>query len=289
MNRGLLNTISLTSLHGIGASQSEKMRKIGLNTVQDLLLHFPLRYEDHTRLYHIKDLMPGTTATITGEVLQTKVVFGRKRMMTCLISDGTGNLTLRFFNFSAAMKNSLAEGRQVTAYGEVRRGNTGPEIIHPEYKVSQEADNVTLQENLTPVYPTTEGVRQATLRKVMDQAIAMLDSSNIQELLPEEFSRSLISLPDAIRLLHNPPPDVSLDELEKGHHPAQKRLILEELLAHHLSMLAIRAGNERLYAEPLISTGKLKTPLLANLPFSPTNAQNALSRKSKLIYTKMRR
>lgn len=99
MNNGLLDTISLTSLHGIGASQSEKMRKIGLNTVQDLLLHFPLRYEDHTRLYQIKDLLPGTTATITGEILQTKVVFGRKRMMTCLISDGTGNLTLRFFFF----------------------------------------------------------------------------------------------------------------------------------------------------------------------------------------------
>ncbi|MEY1474234.1 OB-fold nucleic acid binding domain-containing protein, partial [Providencia manganoxydans] len=112
-------------------SQSEKMRKIGLNTVQDPLLHFPLRYEDHTRLYQIKDLLPGTTATITGEILQTKVVFGRKRMMTCLISDGTGNLTLRFFNFSVAMKNNLAEGKQDTAYGEVRRGNRGPEIIHP--------------------------------------------------------------------------------------------------------------------------------------------------------------
>ncbi|KLN46264.1 ATP-dependent DNA helicase RecG [Providencia rettgeri] len=274
MNSGLLDTISLTSLHGIGASQSEKMRKIGLNTVQDLLLHFPLRYEDHTRLYQIKDLLPGTTATITGEILQTKVVFGRKRMMTCLISDGTGNLTLRFFNFSAAMKNNLAEGRQVTAYGEIRRGNTGPEIIHPEYKVSQDTGNITLQENLTPVYPTTEGVRQATLRKVMEQALRLLDSGKIKELLPEELSRGMISLPDAIRLLHNPPPNVALIELEKGHHPAQKRLILEELLAHHLSMLAIRAGNERLYAEPLTTSGQLKSQLLAQLPFSPTNAQN---------------
>lgn len=274
MNNGLLDTISLTSLHGVGASQSEKMRKIGLNTVQDLLLHFPLRYEDHTRLYQIKDLLPGTTATITGEVLQTKVVFGRKRMMTCLISDGTGNLTLRFFNFSAAMKNNLAEGRQVTAYGEVRRGNTGLEIIHPEYKVSKETSNISLQENLTPVYPTTEGVRQATLRKVMEQALGLLDSGKIKELLPEELSRGMISLPDAIRLLHNPPPNVALSELEKGHHPAQKRLVLEELLAHHLSMLAIRAGNERLYAQPLVASGQLKSQLLAQLPFSPTNAQN---------------
>lgn len=273
MNSRLLDTISLTTLHGVGASQSEKLTKIGLNTVQDLLLHLPLRYEDHTRLYQIRDLLPGTTATIVGEVLQTKVVFGRKRMMTCLITDGTGNLTLRFFNFSAAMKNSLAEGRHVIAYGEVRRGNTGPEIIHPEYKVSQDTTNIALQEHLTPVYPTTEGVRQATLRKLIEQALVLLKSGQIKELLPEELSRGLISLPDAIHLLHTPPANVALSELEKGQHPAQKRLILEELLAHHLSMLAIRAGNQRLYAQPMATTGQLKPQFLSQLPFSPTNAQ----------------
>ncbi|MEY0303292.1 ATP-dependent DNA helicase RecG [Providencia manganoxydans] len=273
MNSGLLDTISLTTLHGVGASQSEKLSKIGLNTVQDLLLHLPLRYEDHTRLYQIRDLLPGTTATIVGEVLQTKVVFGRKRMLTCLISDGTGNLTLRFFNFSAAMKNSLAEGRHVIAYGEVRRGNSGPEIIHPEYKVSQDTTNIALQEHLTPVYPTTDGVRQATLRKLIEQALVLLESGQLKELLPEELSRGLISLPDAIRLLHTPPANVALSELEKGQHPAQKRLILEELLAHHLSMLAIRAGNQRLYAQPMPTTAQLKPQFLSQLPFSPTNAQ----------------
>ncbi|MFY3770704.1 ATP-dependent DNA helicase RecG [Providencia manganoxydans] len=273
MNSGLLDTISLTTLHGVGASQSEKLSKIGLNTVQDLLLHLPLRYEDHTRLYQIRDLLPGTTATIVGEVLQTKVVFGRKRMLTCLISDGTGNLTLRFFNFSAAMKNSLAEGRHVIAYGEVRRGNSGPEIIHPEYKVSQDTTNIALQEHLTPVYPTTDGVRQATLRKLIEQALVLLESGQLKELLPEELSRGLISLPDAIRLLHTPPANVALSELEKGQHPAQKRLILEELLAHHLSMLAIRAGNQRLYAQPMPTTAQLKSQFLSQLPFSPTNAQ----------------
>nr|ELR5038896.1 ATP-dependent DNA helicase RecG [Providencia stuartii]ELR5083048.1 ATP-dependent DNA helicase RecG [Providencia stuartii] len=273
MNSGLLDTISLTTLHGVGASQSEKLSKIGLNTVQDLLLHLPLRYEDHTRLYQIRDLLPGTTATIVGEVLQTKVVFGRKRMLTCLISDGTGNLTLRFFNFSAAMKNSLAEGRHVIAYGEVRRGNSGPEIIHPEYKVSQDTTNIALQEHLTPVYPTTDGVMQATLRKLIEQALVLLESGQLKELLPEELSRGLISLPDAIRLLHTPPANVALSELEKGQHPAQKRLILEELLAHHLSMLAIRAGNQRLYAQPMPTTAQLKPQFLSQLPFSPTNAQ----------------
>ncbi|MEI9534671.1 ATP-dependent DNA helicase RecG [Moellerella wisconsensis] len=274
MKNGLLDTVSLISLHGVGASQAEKLSKIGLNTVQDLLLHFPLRYEDHTRLYHISDLLPGSTATISGEILQTKVVFGRRKMMTCLITDGTGNLTLRFFNFTAAMKNSLAEGRKIIAYGEIRRGNLGAEIIHPEYKVKQENDLIHLQETLTPVYPTTDGLRQTTLRKLLEQALTLIDTENIAELLPEELRQGLISLPEAIKLLHSPPPDIELSELDAGRHPAQKRLILEELLAHHLSMLAIRAGAQRLYAEPLPAKGDLTQRFLQQLPFSPTKAQN---------------
>ncbi len=274
MKSGLLDTISLISLQGVGASQAEKLSKIGLNTVQDLLLHLPLRYEDHTQLYQIKALMPGSTATISGEILQTKVLFGKRKMMTCLITDGTGNLTLRFFNFSAAMKNNLAVGKQVIAYGEVRRGVMGPEIIHPEYKISQSSAEIALQETLTPVYPTTEGLRQVSLRKLIDQALLLLITGEIPELLPETLNNGLISLPEAIKLLHRPPPDILLSELETGRHPAQRRLVLEELLAHHLSMLATRAGAQQLYAMPLAPTGDLKLRFLQQLPFSPTKAQD---------------
>ncbi|CQR18528.1 TPA: ATP-dependent DNA helicase RecG [Yersinia enterocolitica] len=273
MRGRLLDAVPLSTLSGVGASQAGKLAKMGLETIQDLLLHLPLRYEDRTRLYRIGDLLPGLSVTVEGEVLRSDISFGRRRMMTCQISDGSGVLTLRFFNFNAAMKNSLSPGKHVIAYGEAKRGNTGPEIIHPEYRVHGENIGVELQESLTPVYPTTEGIRQATLRKLIDQALAMLNSSVIAELLPIELSRSLISLPEAIHTLHRPPADIQLADLEQGKHPAQRRLIMEELLAHNLSMLAVRAGAQSYRALPLLPEEQLKQRFLAALPFTPTHAQ----------------
>ncbi|AHM76479.1 ATP-dependent DNA helicase RecG [Yersinia hibernica] len=273
MKGRLLDAVPLSTLSGVGASQAGKLAKMGLETIQDLLLHLPLRYEDRTQLYRIGDLLPGIAVTVEGEVLRSDISFGRRRMMTCQISDGSGVLTLRFFNFNAAMKNSLSPGKHVIAYGEAKRGNTGPEIIHPEYRVHGENIGVELQESLTPVYPTTEGIRQATLRKLIDQALAMLDGSVIAELLPIELSRSLISLPEAIHTLHRPPADIQLADLEQGKHPAQRRLIMEELLAHNLSMLAVRAGAQSYRALALLPEEQLKQRFLAALPFTPTRAQ----------------
>ncbi|MGQ8818750.1 ATP-dependent DNA helicase RecG [Serratia sp. NA_13] len=274
MKGRLLDAIPLTTLSGVGASQAGKLVKIGLETIQDLLLHLPLRYEDRTRLYPINDLQPGIFATVEGEVLRTDISFGRRRMLTCQISDSTGLLTMRFFNFNAAMKNSLATGRRVTAYGEVKRGNHGAEIIHPEYRIQGESSEIELQESLTPVYPTTEGIRQATLRKLTDQALELLDTCAITELLPPELSGGLMSLPQALHTLHRPPPDIQLVDLEQGKHPAQKRLIMEELLAHNLSMLAVRAGAQSYQALPLMPDDRLKTQFLTQLPFTPTGAQD---------------
>ncbi|MFA3763031.1 ATP-dependent DNA helicase RecG [Yersinia sp. 2544 StPb PI] len=273
MKGRLLDAVPLSTLSGVGASQAGKLAKMGLETIQDLLLHLPLRYEDRTRLYRIGDLMPGLSVNVEGEVLRSDITFGRRRMMTCQISDGSGVLTLRFFNFNAAMKNSLSPGKHVIAYGEVKRGNTGAEIIHPEYRVHGENIGVELQESLTPVYPTTEGIRQATLRKLIDQALAMLDTCVIAELLPIELSRSLISLPEAIHTLHRPPANIQLTDLDQGKHPAQRRLIMEELVAHNLSMLAVRAGAQSYRALPLLAEQQLKQRFLAALPFSPTHAQ----------------
>ena len=273
MKGRLLDAVPLTTLTGVGASQAAKLAKIGLDTIQDLLLHLPLRYEDRTRLYPINDLLPGIFATVEGEVLRSDISFGRRRMLTCQISDGTGILTMRFFNFNAAMKNSLATGRRVTAYGEIKRGNHGAEIIHPEYRLQGEHDDVELQASLTPVYPTTEGVRQATLRKLTDQALELLDTCAITELLPPELSGGMMSLPQALHTLHRPPPDIQLADLELGKHPAQKRLIMEELLAHNLSMLAVRAGAQSYHAQPLLPDDALKKAFLAQLPFAPTGAQ----------------
>jgi len=273
MKGRLLDAIPLSSLTGVGAAQSSKLAKIGLVNVQDLLLHLPLRYEDRTQLYTIADLLPGIYATVEGEVLNCNVTFGGRRMMTCQISDGSGILTLRFFNFSAAMKNSLATGKRVLAYGEAKRGKYGAEMIHPEYRVQGDLTSPALADTLTPVYPTTEGIKQATLRKLTDQALELLDTCTIAELLPAELAQGMMSLPEALRTLHRPPPTLQLADLESGQHPAQRRLILEELLAHNLSMLALRAGAQRFHAQPLAAQDELKNQLLASLPFKPTGAQ----------------
>ncbi len=274
MKGRLLDAVPLSALTGVGASQSSKLAKIGLHTVQDLLLHLPLRYEDRTQLYPIGELLPGVYATVEGEVLNSSITFGGRRMMTCQISDGTGILTMRFFNFNAAMKNSLATGRRVLAYGEAKRGKYGAEMIHPEYRIQGDQSAPAVQETLTPVYPTTEGVKQATLRKLTDQALELLETCAISELLPPELAQGMMSLPEALRTLHRPPPSMQLVDLESGKHPAQHRLILEELLAHNLSMLALRAGAQRYHAQPLTANDTLKETLLAALPFRPTGAQN---------------
>ncbi|MGL9735595.1 MAG: ATP-dependent DNA helicase RecG [Symbiopectobacterium sp.] len=274
MKSHLLNNQPLNTLTGVGASQAAKLARLGLETVQDVLLHLPLRYEDRPHLYAIGNLLPGIYATVEGDVLRNDIVFRRKRMLTCQISDGSGVLTMRFFNFNAAIKNSLAPGQHVIAYGEIKRGKNGAEIIHPEYRVQGDAHQpVKLQASLTPVYPTTEGVRQATLRKLTDQALERLDAQPIEELLPQELSRGMIGLPEALHTLHRPPASTQLNELEHGKHPAQVRLIMEELLAHHLSMLAVRAGAQRHRALALHTQDELKTRLLAALPFALTQAQ----------------
>lgn len=273
MSGQLLDTIALTELAGVGAKMAEKLTKIGLNTVQDLLFHLPLRYEDRTRIWPIAGVMPGQHLTIQGEVLNTSITFGKRKMLSVKISDGNGAATLRFFNFNAAMKNSLAEGKQVKAYGEIKRGKFGVEIIHPDYKVFSETTELSVEETLTPVYPTTDGLRQLTLRSLTDQALKLLDKAAVSELLPEGLYDRQMTLAQALRIMHRPTPDVSLEQLEEGKHPAQHRLILEELLAQNLSMLAVRSNSQRHDAWPLSAKDTLKQQFLAGLPFHPTGAQ----------------
>lgn len=273
MSGKLLDTIALTELAGVGAKMAEKLEKIGLSTVQDLLFHLPLRYEDRTRIWPIANAMPGQHLTIQGEVLNSSISFGKRRMLTVKISDNSGSATLRFFNFNAAMKNSLSEGKQVKAYGELKRGKFGLEIIHPDYKVFSEPTELSVEETLTPVYPTTDGLRQLTLRNLTDQALSLLDKAAVSELLPDGLYDRQMTLAQALHIMHRPTPDVSLDQLEEGKHPAQHRLILEELLAQNLSMLAVRSKSQQHDAWSLPACDTLKKKLLDSLPFSPTGAQ----------------
>ncbi|WP_270832021.1 ATP-dependent DNA helicase RecG [Aeromonas sp. QDB03] len=269
-----LDKISLDSLKGVGSKMQEKLERLGLATVQDLLFHLPLRYEDRTQVWPIGDLPPGLHGAVEGEIQDTQLVMRRRRMLVCRISDGTGTLTLRFFNFTAAQKNSLSPGRLMRCFGEVRPGKYGLEMAHPEYKLLGEEQAGQTEEALTPVYPTTEGLRQLTLRSLTDQALTQLDLYGVEELLPAGLYPQQIDLAAALKLLHRPPPSVALVLLESGQHPAQQRLVLEELLAHNLSVLKVRAQAQTQLARALKPAPALVEQLLSALPFTPTGAQN---------------
>ncbi|MBD1576828.1 ATP-dependent DNA helicase RecG [Vibrio sp. S11_S32] len=273
MQTQLLSAVPLTSLAGVGAKAAEKLSKIGLNSIQDLLFHLPLRYEDRTRIYPMPQLHAGLFAAVQGKVMHCDTHFGRRKMLTVKISDGHGTVTLRFFNFNAGMKNSFSEGRLLYAYGEIKRGGMGLEIMHPDYHFISGADGPELEQTLTPIYPTTEGLRQTTLKNLTDQALELLDSATVSELLPAGLYDNQISLNQALHTVHRPPPSLDMQQFEQGKLPAQHRLIMEELLAQNLSMIDIRNQGQQDPALPLACAGQLKQQLLQALPFTPTNAQ----------------
>ena len=277
MNTQLLDGVPLTSLSGVGVAIAEKLSRIGIQNVQDLLFHLPMRYEDRTRITPISDVRPESFATIEGYVQHTEVQFGRRPILSVTLSDGTSKIMLKFFNFNAGMKNSLATGVRVKAFGEIKRGRYMAEIHHPEYQIIRNNQPLALAETLTPIYSTTEGLKQASLRKMTEQALAVLQNVQVAELLPELYNPHQYSLKDALALLHRPPPSVSAEVLEKGEHPAQKRLIFEELLAHNLAMQQLRLGVKQQYAEPLTYKSDLKSRFLTSLPFEPTNAQKRVT------------
>ncbi len=268
-----LDKMSLSLLKGVGDKMLEKLHRLGLETVQDLLFHLPLRYEDRTHICPIAGLMPGMHTSVVGEIVDSNISYGRKRMLICRMRDDSGTLTLRFFNFAAAQKNSLTAGTRLRAFGEIRPGHHGLEIIHPEYSLLQGDQPASAEASLTPVYGTTEGLRQINLRQLTDQALALLEQQPLQEWLPDGLYDRQLGLNEAVRLLHRPPPDVALFELERGQHPAQQRLVMEELLAHNLSVLKVREQSQSHQARSLAHPGRLIDDFLARLPFSPTVAQ----------------
>ena len=266
-------SLSITSFKGVGPKVAEKLAKLGLYTVQDVLFHLPLRYEDRTRIVPIGSLRPGDSAVVQGEVQLTEIKFGRRRSLLSRISDGTGSLTIRLFHFNAAQKASLQRGATVRCYGEVRRGASTLELIHPEYSLVQAEVEADVETSLTPVYPATDGVHQLRLRDLSEQAMSHIAS--LREWLPADLLESLAmpTLRDALRTLHRPTPDIPLHGLSEGEHPAQQRLAFEELLAQHLSMRQLRDRMQDHQAPALQNSGELNNQFLQQLPFELTVAQ----------------
>ncbi|MDN3652385.1 ATP-dependent DNA helicase RecG [Thalassotalea ponticola] len=275
-HQGLANLaqVPVSVLKGVGPSIASKLEKLGLCSVQDLLFHLPLRYEDRTRVYRIRDLMPGIHVAVVGTVVDNHVQFGKRRMLLVRINDGSAELTLRFFHFSAAQKNNLSTGATVRCFGEIQRGGRGFEMIHPEYKIADaNQDAIPVEQTLTAVYPTTDGLRQISIRNICEQALQRLERGQVEELLPQQFRNDGLTLAEAIKQIHKPTPEMSTQLLEQGRHPAQIRLIREELLAHNLSMLKLRQSSDKHPAKAMTIDTTLEQQFLASLPFSPTGAQ----------------
>jgi ATP-dependent DNA helicase RecG len=274
-NSPALGDLPVTVLKGVGPSVAEKLARLDLHTIQDLLLHLPYRYQDRTRIVPIGSLLPGIEALIVGNVEITDVVYRKKRSMLCRVSDGTGFITLRFFYFSGKQQQRLSRGTRLRCFGEVRNGPNSLEIIHPEYEILGDDEQAISSDALTPFYPATEGVQQQTLRKLITQAIEKY-LPELTECLPEKLLNelNLPSLQDALRAVHQPDKHADTEALLSGNHPLQQRLSFEELLAHQVSLKTMLRKKQKKKAPAISNTGKLKQKFISSLGFSLTGAQN---------------
>src|SRR5690606_29495100 len=228
-------------------------------------------------IYAIADLMPLMHGTVLGEVVSSEIQLGKRRSWLVKIKDGSGYLTLRFFHFSAAQKNAVTPGVLLRCFGEAKRGPRGLEMLHPEYRLHNDELLTEVSETLTPIYPTTEGLRQATWRSLTDAALLHLQRSQPDEYLPASQTQHSWSLTEALTYIHRPPPDASLQLLELGKHPAQQRLIIEELVAQQLSMHKLRSQSQQQQAIALQLDKNLQQRFLSALPFAPTGAQHRVT------------
>jgi len=270
----------VTTLPGVGPALAATLAKLGLETVQDLWFHLPLRYEDRTRLTAIRELRPGDTAQVEGRVDAVERGFRYRPQLRVAISDASqATLLLRFFHFNKSQVDQLAIGTRLRCYGEVRLGKQGLEMVHPQYQRIVGDAPVAVQERLTPVYPTTEGLGPARLAGVIERALQRLPADAELELIPAPLRKvyKLSSLRAALLYVHRPPPDADLAGLLFGNHPAQRRLAFEELLAQHLSLKRLRISMRRHAAPRLRGDGELRARFLAGLPFAPTRAQQRVT------------
>ena len=264
----------ITQLKGVGPKMAENLQKLDIEKVQDLLFHLPLRYQDRTQLYPIGSTDHAQEVLVEGIVEHSEIVFRGRRMMICTISDGTGMLTLRFFHFSKAQQTALSRGTRVSAFGEVRIGKTSREMVHPEYKILAADADLNLTDALTPIYPATKGLQQRSLLRLASQALSHLDS--LADLIPEPIceQNQLSNLKSALKTLHQPSSDIAVLDLQIRNHPAQRRLIFEELLAHHLSLRKLREQQKQALGFPFTIQSQYFERLKASLPFALTNAQS---------------
>ena len=271
----MLSEYTLDNLKGVGPKQLEKLHKLGLFVVRDLLFHLPLRYQDKTRKTEIDSIMIGQEALIEGEIFSQHLTQGRRSSLLVKIQSPTGVfLTLRFFHFHYRQAQQFSRGKTLRVFGEVRTGPNGYEIVHPVYQFIDPNYPPPLDDTLTPTYPTTEGFGQASLLKLMKQALVLIEQYPLAELLPDELlaAETLPDLNQAIKTLHQPQPQDDLKQIKAFKHPAQQRLIIEELISHQVGLQLLRKTEKQRYA-PALPNSRMANELIMSLPFELTGAQ----------------
>lgn len=274
-----LANLDCTSLKGVGPKLAEKLQKLHVHNVLDLLLHLPLRYEDRTKIRTIASLKDGDRALIKVQVELSQIQYGKRRSLLCRASDQTASIDFRFFYFNKSQQQRLEKGAEFYAFGEVRRFGYQCNIVHPELTPVDSDNAAPLLDSLTPVYPTTDGLHQNSLRQLTRQAVALLEKHPIDNLLPQEIQQEF-KLPDinqALRWIHTPPKDATPESLHEFDSPSASRLICEELLAHQLSMMLQRHKQQELEAFAMKGTQSLQQQLIETLPFTLTKAQHRVS------------
>ena len=273
--------MQLTKLKGIGIKTAEKLQKLGISKVIDLLFHLPLRYQDKTKITLIDDLHFGQTAMVEGNIVKSYLTNARKPMLVCEIFDGTNTLTLKFFNHFYSQRAKMVPDSKIRAFGEVRYGKYMKEMLHPEYEHFTKP--LPLADSLTAIYPKSEGINQSTIQKAIKQVLTLLANNEIviNDYLPEEIltNLQLPTLYDALKYVHKPPANANTSALMAGNHPCQQRLVLEEILAHLLAMKQLKQQAQKLYAPQLPIKKSTIQSFLKQLPFRLTNAQVKVSKE----------
>jgi len=267
----------LTDFKGVGPKIAEKLHGIGIKNPVDLLFHLPLRYQDRTRVRKIRSIKPREFVLIEGHIVSSGVKFGKRRSLLVNITDSSSVINIRLFHFSKNQEKSFTEGTLIQCFGEVRWGMNSLEMVHPEYIFPETANKSLIESYITPVYPLTEGLQQHSLRKIILQALDFFQHGKIplEDFIPEKIATPLHlpSLANALLKVHQPDNLNEVAALLEFQHPAQTRLVLEELLAHQLSLKKIRLAVQKFSAPHLQGAEELITQFKNNLPFSLTNAQ----------------
>lgn len=267
----------MTSVHhlqGVGAAAASLLEKLHLFNTDDLLFHLPRDYEDRSTVIAMNQLVVGRTYLLEGWVKSVDFPLGKRKSVAALVQDDFGKVTLRFYYLYKGLTDKLTPGNRLRIFGEVRVGARGLELYHPEIQVIREHTPLP-KTQLTAIYPSTEGLTQAKLRDYIKQALAQF-SDQLPELLPEKFTNGY-ALKEALHYIHEPPLNANMQQLAQGSHPAQQRLIFEELVAHQISLLTRRAYIRQIAAPPFAYSQVLAKALLAQLPFHMTQAQKRVS------------